>query len=102
VQFVHRSHETLQRSVKTLSGAFALNQWRSIPFGRTLPPLKTTSVNRKGFPENPREEKLLYAPPRDDFGKCGKLLVIVENFLIQCGKVENFCGKVENYHIKVR
>ena len=26
----------------------------------------------------------------------------VENFLIQCGKVENFCGKVENYHMKVR
>nr|DAW56367.1 MAG TPA: hypothetical protein [Caudoviricetes sp.] len=51
------SEKTLQRAVKTFSGAFALNQWRSIPFGRTLPPLKTTSVNRKGFPKNPREKK---------------------------------------------
>ena len=67
--------------------AFALNQWRTIPFGRTLAPLKTTSVNRKGFPENSREENLIYDPLET-------LLANVENFL---DNVENFFDNVEKW-----
>ena len=77
MEFVHRSNETLQRAVKTLSGAFALNQLRTIPFGRTLSPLKTTSVNRKGFPENSRDEKILPMTPYRRFWQMWKTFWIM-------------------------